>query len=45
MGWERIDNELCDEILLPSTLQVIDNLLMGEPDIPDEAIPTPVVPA
>jgi len=37
LGFEKSDNELADELLIGANLQLIDNLLMGEPELPIDA--------
>jgi hypothetical protein len=34
LGWDRVVDDLADEITVPSTVQLLDNLLLGEPTIP-----------
>lgn len=33
LGWDKIDDTLADEITVPSSVQLLDNLLLGEPTI------------
>lgn len=33
LGWDKSEDEMMDEITVPSTSQLIDNLLFGEPAI------------
>jgi len=34
LGWDKLTDELADELTIPSSVQLLDNLLLGEPTEP-----------